>query len=327
MSCPLRIWRVLAASSLAAALLAGAAAAEAPDDCPTWFPDFRCERSGRWDGFHKPIMAPYLFEDPFITTGIYPYYLWHDLPNASAFEGGALHAFAVQVRVALTDRLGFTASKDARVWIRPDSDLLGDREGFFNLAAGLKYALIEDRDAGFIVTPALRFEAPTGSSDVFSGYGDGEAIPSVSAAWGKKEWNVMANLGGRIPFDQGQQGNSLFYQLYGAWNLAAHFAPFVQLSGLHYLTSGDGKLPVDTAIGELDLDVATHALDLAHFEGVDVANLGSRGIDGNDFVALGVGAHVPISKHVTFSIGYERPVTSRKDVFKQRVTSNFAIEF
>jgi hypothetical protein len=327
MSCLLRIWRVLAASSLAAALLAGAAAAEAPDDCPTWFPDFRCERSGRWEGFHKPILAPYLFEDPFITTGVYPYYLWHDFPNDSAFQGGSLHAMAVQARVALTDRLGFVAAKDALVFVRPDNDILDDEDGLFNLVAGLKYALIQDRDAGYIVTPALRFEVPTGASDVFQGYGDGEAIPSVSAAWGKKEWNVMANFGGRIPFNQHEQGNQLFYQLYGAWNVAKHLAPFIQLSGIHYLTSGDGKLPVDTVFGELELDTATHALGLDHFEGVDVVNLGSRGVDGNDFIALGIGAHVPLTEHITFSVGYERPITGREDIFDQRVTSNLMFEF
>ena len=32
-------------------------------DCPDrWFPDFRCERSGRWEGFEQPIVQPGLGE-------------------------------------------------------------------------------------------------------------------------------------------------------------------------------------------------------------------------------------------------------------------------
>ena len=80
---------------VASLTLASPAPATQPEDCPTWFPDFRCKRSGRWEGFQKPIVQPYLFEDPFITTGVTPYYLWQEFPDDSVFQGGHVDAVAV----------------------------------------------------------------------------------------------------------------------------------------------------------------------------------------------------------------------------------------
>ena len=52
-----------------------------------------------------PVSAPYLFEEPFITTGLSGWYLYHEYPNSSIFDGGHLNAVALQARVAITDRL------------------------------------------------------------------------------------------------------------------------------------------------------------------------------------------------------------------------------
>jgi len=91
-------------------LLALALPAGAEEACDAWFPDFNCERSGRFDGFEKPIVAPYLFEDPFISTNAVPYFMWHDFPEQSVFDGGALYATAVQLRLAVTDRVAIIAT-------------------------------------------------------------------------------------------------------------------------------------------------------------------------------------------------------------------------
>ena len=82
---PRRMKRLAAVA--ACLFLQGALSGEvsAAGACAGWFPDLRCERQGRFDGFHKPIVAFALFEDPFITTGIYPRsrgdfgYLFHHL--------------------------------------------------------------------------------------------------------------------------------------------------------------------------------------------------------------------------------------------------------
>lgn len=302
-------------------------AASAEPAC-TWLPDLRCGRSGRFDGFEKPIVQPYLFEDPFVVTGIYPYYAYHEFPDRSALQGGEAHVAAAQVRVALTDRVALLATKDGYVWKRPENPLLADTQGWLNLAVGVKVALAQDRAEGWIVSGILRVEAPTGSSDTFQGYGDGEVLPSLAAAFRAGPLNVIADLGARVPFDTDQQSTSLFYHLYADWPIAEHLQPFVQLSGITWVDSGDGDLPVRLRNGvELPLDTVQAVLGTGAFEGADVFNLGSRGVSGLDLFTWAVGTHVPLTEHVTLSVAYERPFSHHKGIFQQRVTTSVAIEF
>lgn len=313
---------------LASLAIAGPAGADSHAHCEGWFPDFSCERSGRWEGFHRPIVAPYLFEDPFITTGVQAYHLWHDFPERSVFQGGDLHAFAVQARVALTDRLALIATKDGYVWNRPDLNLLDDTQGSMNLAGGVKYALLVDEERRVMVSPALRFELPTGSSDTFQGHSDGLFIPSVSAAWGPGPWRLMGGFGSQIPLDGGQQSASIFYQLYAGYELTPMVKPFLQLSGITWVHSGDGKLPVRLKSGgTIPLDAAQSALGTGRFDGADVVNLGSRGVVGQDLFTWALGAHVPFTEHLTLSLAYERPFSHQKGIFKQRVTTSVGLEF
>jgi hypothetical protein len=305
-----------------------AAPALAEEGCDAWFPDFQCERSGRFDGFEKPIVAPYLFEDPFITTNAVPYVLWHDFPEQSVFDGGALYAAAVQLRVALTDRVALLATKDGYLWNRNGNPLLEDSQGFLNIAAGVKVRLWQDRDAGRIVSGVLRVEAPTGSSDQYQGHGDGMAVPSLSGAMRTGPVRWIGDLGAQIPFDGRELSSSLFYHVYAGLDVTPYAQPFVQLSGLRWLESGDGSLPIRLKHGgELDLDTVQNVLATGAFEGADVMNLGSPQVDGLDLITAAIGVHVPFGDHVTLSVAYERPITEPKGIFQQRVTTALVLEF
>lgn len=320
-------WRARGLLACALALsITGAVSARG--ECPTWLPDLRCDRSGRFEGFHKPIVGFALFEDPFITTGIYPYYAWHEFPGRSAFQGGELHDVSVQLRVALTDRLALIATKDGYVWNRPDNPLLDDTQGWLNLSGGLKAALFVDEEKEFILSSALRFEVPSGSKDTFQGHSDGMIIPSLSTAWGYRGAHLMAGFGAQVPFDQGQQSTSLFYHLYVDYNLMKRLAPFLQLSGMTWVTSGDGKIPVRLKGGaELPLRTVQNVLGTGRFEGADLVNLGSQGVSGLDLFTWAAGAHIPITERLTFSAAYERPFSHHKGIFKQRVTTGLALEY
>jgi hypothetical protein len=312
--------------TLGFALLALPVFAEEP--CDAWFPDFNCERSGRYEGFHKPIVAPYLFEDPFITTNAVPYFLWHDFPEQSVFDGGSLYAAAVQLRVALTDRVAIIATKDGYVWNRNGNPLLEDSQGFMNIAAGLKVALWEDRDAGRIVSAILRVEAPTGSSDEYQGHKSGMAVPSLSGAFRTGPVRWIGDLGAQIPFDGRDLSSSIFYHLYAGLDVTPVVQPFVQISGLRWIESGNGSLPIRLKSGgTLDLDTVQTALGTGRFEGADVMNLGSPQVDGLDLITAAAGVHVPVGDYVTLSVAYERPITEPKGIFQQRITSALVIEF
>ena len=156
-----------------------------------------------------PITMPYLFEDPFITTSAHLHQLWHEFPTSSVFEGGDVRITALQLRLALTDRLAFIATKDGYVDFRPELNLLDSQTGFMNFTAGLKYALIDWRDKQFIVTPSLRVELSQGSPDILSGQGKGAWIPGVSAGIGRGRFHLIGDVGVRLPVD-GKGGKHVF---------------------------------------------------------------------------------------------------------------------
>lgn len=314
---------------LAASAFARAATAAQPEGCPRFFPDFyKCGREGRYEGFVTTMISPYLFEDPFITTGIHAHAIWHDFPGDSVFQGGQAFVAAVQARVAVTDRLAFIATKDGFAWIRPDNPLLSNQKGFFDLSFGFKYALIDRPDDAFIVSPSFRIDVPTGSSDVFQGNGDGVAIPAVSAAWGIDRFHAIGSFGSRLPFDMGDESTSIFYQLHLDYGVHEHIVPFVELSGHHWTRSGNGDLKVRLADGtKITLDQAQQALGTGGFEGADIANLGSHRVAGNNLVTLAVGARFPLTEHISIGGSYEFPLTSREDIFHQRATTSLLFEF
>jgi hypothetical protein len=314
-------------ASILVLVLASPVLAAMPEDCPTWFPDFRCEREGRYEGFTMPVTMPYLFEEPFNTSNVSVHVVHHRFPDDSIIDGGHLTVLAVQARVALTDRLGFIATKDGYVWFRPGHRLLSDQQGWFDIAAGFKYVLIDRPEDNLIVSPTLRFDVPTGSSDMFSGNGDGVAIPGLSWAWGWGDFHVVGDLGGRIPFDSGDESTSFFYNFHFDYAVHPNFVPFVELNGTHWTSSGDGELDIRTRIGTLDLSVVQGALGTGRGEGNDVVNLGSEGVSGNDIVSMAVGARFPITKHVHAALSYEFPVTSREDLLEQRASANVTYEF
>jgi len=85
---------------------------------PAWAIDWDLKGS-LGEGEHKhyvpPVSNPVLNETPFITTEVRPIYIYQNIPDnvpLAGVKGGNINLWAVQLRVALTDRLGFIATKD-----------------------------------------------------------------------------------------------------------------------------------------------------------------------------------------------------------------------
>ncbi len=330
----MRRFRVAIASCVVMA--AFTAQAESEERCSEWFPDFQCEdREARFEGFTPPSSMPYLFEDPFITTGASAHLIWHDFPWDSVFRGGDLYVAALQLRLAITDRLAFIATKDGYAWLRPggNSQIEAD-DGFFDIAAGFKYALIQSEEHEFILTPSFRLDLPVGNGDLFSGNGSGVAIPGLSAAKGLGPVHLIGSVGGRLPFDMTRESTSVYYNVHADVNVIPFLIPFVEFNGTTWTKSGDGKENVRTkSFGSVDLRTAQNVLanagitDERRFEGLDVANLGSTGVSGTTVLSLAVGGRIPLGDHVSFGAYYEFPISSRKGIFEQRIAGNLHFEY
>jgi len=310
--------------------------AHGANECSELFPDFNCEnREARYEGFTPPSSMPYLFEDPFITTGISAHGLWHEFPKFSAMRGGDIYILAVQARLAITDRLAFIATKDGYAWLRPGgTSQIPDDDGFFDIAAGFKYALIDRPEDGFILTPSFRIDIPVGNNGLFSGNGDGVAIPGVSAGVAAGPVHLIGNFGARLPFNTAKEASSVFYNLHVDANVVEWVVPFVELNGTTWTRSANGERNIKTkAFGSVDIGIAQNVLanagliDERRFEGLDVANLGSAGVAGTTVMSMAFGGRIPVSDHVSVASYYEIPVTGRKGIFKQRAAVNVHFEY
>src|SRR4029079_12694137 len=114
---------------------------------------------------------PVLTKDPRSLTEARALFVNNWIPEANpVLGGGAAQAYGLQVRLALTDRLTFIADKDAYAVINSRNL---QRDGWLNIAAGFKYALIRDVENQFLVTLRGQYEPRTGETSVFQNQGDG----------------------------------------------------------------------------------------------------------------------------------------------------------
>ena len=123
-------------------------------------------------GFEKmplPVSQPFYFEDPFIRTDFRFIYLYHDIPKGSTLRGGHLQTFALQIRLALTERLAFIATKDGYSQLR--AKVLPHADGWNDFSIGLKYAIAYDvqPEEEWIFSGGLRWEWDGGDEDILQG--------------------------------------------------------------------------------------------------------------------------------------------------------------
>lgn len=256
-----------------------------------------------FEHFHEPVGQPLYFETPFNDTGVRALYLKHDFANGSALGGGDVTIYALQARVALSERWQFIATKDG--YSELSTGLLGNDEGWNDLAFGLKYVLHADQDKNYVVSTGMRYMAENGHRGILQG-GTDEFSPFVSLAKGYDDLHLLSNITLRVPTDT-NQGNVV-----GHWDVHldysinpdsdAVFAPVVEVHGVHYLDDGATALPIG---------------------GLDYANLGTQPAE--NFVAwAGIGGRLEINKRFEIGAVYEFALTDRDDdIMDQRITVDF----
>jgi hypothetical protein len=332
-------------SILALAVMLLAFSVSAAEDCDTLFPDFTCDdHEARPAGHVAPMSMPYLFEDPYITTDIVLVGIYHNFPTDSILGGGDAGVIAVQARLAITDRLAFIATKDGYTISRPNNPLLDNEEGFMNITAGLKYAIVDDRELGLIVTPSFRYEIPVGNDGVFQGKGRGVAIPAITVGYGPENIHLVADLGAQIAANSNDSSSSLFYNIHLDQSFEVDYipgadfiVPFIELNGMSWVGSGDGSNTIETDAGRLPLKTAQNILagpnpfmpPIANRrgEGADVINLGSSGVAGNTLITMAWGFRVPFRNGISAGFSYERALSQRQDIFEQRATWMISYDF
>ena len=252
-----------------------------------------------------PVTNPIYFEDPVIRTEVRPIFAYHRIDNDFITKGGNAEVYALQLRYAVTDRLAIIATQDGYMNIHTGAGpTLG---GWLDIAAGLKYALIDDKAHNFILTPGFTFSIPLGQEEVFHGRGSGEwnIFTSAEKGWGK--FHLIGNVGLRVPNDTSEQSTSLHYSAHADYFACRWFIPFVEANGWTVLSHGN-NLPLNS-------------------EGYDVINFGSSNAGNVTQMTLGGGFRSRLAKNVDLGVAYEKAIIDPHGLTNDRFTFDFTIRF
>lgn len=236
-----------------------------------------------------------------MTTEIRPFFLYTEISDDFVTQGGSYSVVAVQLRVAITDRIALIATKDGYIFLDPDEAVPED-DGFANLGLGLKGVFYRDEDAAFILSGGVRYEAASGNQGVLQGGGIGVMNPFLSVAKGFGDLHLQGYTGPQLALSS---DDSSYYDvaLHADYRVADVFYPLVEFNWRHTLTGGE-RLPIDQ-------------------EGWDLVNLGSTDAGGESVATLALGFRFRPMEDLDVGLGAEFPVTDRHDILDWRFTMDF----
>lgn len=254
-----------------------------------------------FDRFISPQSNPLFFEDPRTLTEARFHYVHHQIPtNNPILQGGDVNFFALQLRAALSERLSIIAAKDGYIDLSPDNPALGDREGWADVALGLKYNLIRDVELQRIVSAGLTYELDVGAHRVFQGAGSGEFHLFLTGGQEIAEGTHWISASGfRLPSDTVDRSQMWYWSNHWDREFFPGIYGVFEVNWFHWMGSGENGL--------------TNG-----FEGGDLFNLGSTGVAGNDIVTGAVGTRWKPYDDVETGVAYEFPLTERKDLLEDR---------
>jgi hypothetical protein len=263
-----------------------------------WFP----ETANRFCDFISPMTNPLYFEDPRALTELRAIYVHHVVPPA--LGSGTVQLFAVQARAAVTERLSVIATKDG--FFTSSNPLIED--GWADINAGVKYLLYADDYNQRLASAGLTFELPVGSPRALQGNGDGMFhlfLTGGAKILNRGHW--ISASGFLLPTDPGAESS--------VWYWSNHFDDMVTRS--FYLLTEFNWYNWMRAGNTTPLNV----------EGLDVVNLGSQFVAGNDIVTGAFGGKLKPSNNVEIGVAWEVPLTERRDILDNRLTADLILRY
>ncbi|MFO1001971.1 MAG: hypothetical protein U0936_16675 [Planctomycetaceae bacterium] len=256
-----------------------------------------------FDDFISPMTNPLFFEDPRTLTEARLIFANHRLPGN--LGGHSAQLYAMQLRAAINEDVSLIATKDG--FIVSDNPILND--GWADIAAGLKFNLYKDVEAQQLLSAGATYEAPFGTPRALQGNGSGEFHMFTSgAAQILDSYHLISGLGLRLPADQAAESTSMYWSNHLDRRIGnSKFYLLGEANWYHWLVNG-GATP-------------------ANFEGIDLINLGSTGVAGNDLVTLAIGGKYKPSGNTEIGIAWEVPASNRQDIMLDRLTVDWIIRY
>ncbi len=249
-----------------------------------------------FDDFISPMTNPIFFEDPRALTEARAIFMQHKVPLAAG--SGDVQVYAVQLRARLSENVSLIATKDG--YIKSTNPLVDD--GWADLAMGLKFNLIRNVAQQRLLSGGFTFELPTGEADPLQGNGDGELnlFLNGGAQLGCNSHWVTAT-GFRLPMNTTDESQSIYWSNHFDYRVRRGIYLLSELNWFHWTKSGqDGPIP--------------------GIEGLDLINLGSPGVAGNDILTGAAGIKFKPGNRSEIGVAFEFPLTEREDIIDNRLT-------
>ena len=267
-----------------------------------------------FDDFISPMINFVYFEDARNVTELRPIFVHHNVPDtigAGVSAGGAVQLYAMQFRVALTDRLSLIAVKDGFIVDKTAgalNTLLDD--GWADVTAGLKYNFLRDTCKGRLGSLGFTYEIPMGSNDALQSVGDGEFHFFATGGQRLLDGNahILSSVGYRLPVDDNVQNSAIHWSNHLDFRLTDRLYAVTEAAWWHWTDDADTGLALGVA-------------------GQDLFNLSSTNVDGNDLVTQNVGLKFKPRNNVEAGIAYEFPVTGFKDVIDDRFQLDLILRY
>jgi len=262
---------------------------------------------------YVPPVTNFIYnESPYITTEVRPIFVYHQLPGDFITDGGNAVVVALQARVAITDRLGFIATKDGYSWLNFNEGL-DDTDGFNNIAAGLKYNFLVLPESQTLLTGGVRYEVPINDLSTngieLAGDGDGWVNPFVTGATTFGNFGLQASVGANVALDSDKDDSFVVYSLHADYEVQRDFFPLVEVNGF---------TPFNNA------DRSTGAL--RKLDGADYLNFGSS--DRSTTVTMAAGMRYRFTDNFLVGVAVEQGVVGGDDsIFGTRLTMDAVLHF
>lgn len=263
------------------------------------------ESDHEFDGFVQPFSNPIQFKDPRCMTEARGLFIaaWSD-PNMPLGDTTG-QVYAVQARVALTERFEAFAAKDGIVRLSPG--IGASQTGLANLAVGGKYAVYRNPDTQTIASAVVQYEAPTGYANIFQNQGSG-----LLATYFVVGQEFAGNTHAIVQVGQNMAMNA---QDSGYFLTSAHidkrfgrFVPFYEANWFYYNQNGN-------------------FLPTLGIEGGGLLNLGAGGVMGLSYVTNAVGFWYDLSDWQQLGLGYEFQVSQPIMLFDNFAMCQYVLRY
>ena len=267
-----------------------------------------------FDDFISPMINFVFFEDPRTVTELRPIFVNHWVPDVIGSgipAGGDIQLYALQFRLALSERLSLIAVKDGYIVDGTEGALDGLlSDGWAAVTAGLKYNLVRDPCSGTIGSVGLTYEVPIGSQRALQDIGDGEFHLFFTGGQrylqGNAHW--LTSIGYRQAVDDEVQNSAIHWSNHLDLHLGNGFYLFTEATWWHWTDDADTGLPLGVA-------------------GQDLFNLSSTNVVGNDLLTQSLGVKLKTQPNQEIGIAYEFPLTDFKDVIDSRLMVDLILRF